>query len=402
MHHSLGIQPPAGRWRVMTCNGKGWVLMGAAALLAPSTAHTQEAQPAQDIGASTPPELREFRLDTPPPKTAPEPTSTSPSQNPTSPTSEPRPETNQRPSTNQPQAREPHNGTVAPSRVKESTEPPPPATAEPAVEDVGSTAVPENLPETIAKNSVEGTKPTKTDSGFVTGYIWIGAVLAAFLALVAATLFLRRRQSRGVAGTATQLPLHQPSPPARLDQPKPAMAPLPTPKARATTPPPSGADPIFAEFKPETAQLSIASLSVTGKLTIINRGQAAIENLLMRSHMISAQNGQQEAILAFHQSKGSGSIQSLGSLAAGERIDAVIEIRQARTELSTFRWTEREFVAPIILINICGQAGNREVDLQLSHLIGREGGDASARMKPLPIDRGPKRFSGVSARPVIA
>ena len=118
--------------------------------------------------------------------------------------------------------------------------------------------------------------------------------------------------------------------------------------------------------------------------------------------MISAQDGQREAVAAFHSDRGAGSIQPFGDLAAGERIDATIEIRLPRTELSSFRWTEREFVAPIVLIHLSGSADGEPVEIQITQLIGREGTGQSDRMQPLPIDRGPKRFSGIAARPVFA
>jgi hypothetical protein len=164
----------------------------------------------------------------------------------------------------------------------------------------------------------------------------------------------------------------------------------------------NGEAPIEAAFKPEAAELSIASLSITGTLTLVNRGDAPVDQLLLRSHMISAQTGQQDAIAAFHQSNGTGSRQALGSLATGERIDAVIEIRLPRNELASFRWTEREFVAPIVLFNLSGLVEDRNVEVRLSQLIGREGRDAAARMKPLAVDRGPKRFTAISTRPLFA
>ncbi|MBK9003301.1 MAG: hypothetical protein IPM41_05400 [Sphingomonadales bacterium] len=100
--------------------------------------------------------------------------------------------------------------------------------------------------------------------------------------------------------------------------------------------------------------------------------------------------------------KSAGSLQALGSLATGERIDAVIEIRLPRNELESFRWTEREFVAPIILFNLSGLAKDENIEVRLAQLIGREGNRTSARMKPLAVDRGPKRFTGISARPLFA
>jgi hypothetical protein len=228
------------------------------------------------------------------------------------------------------------------------------------------------------------------------------AIAAALLAtLTAAFFFWRRRQSpeepQPEHDWEQQLPMLQPSPPARLDRPKAAET-----KASGRAPAQPSAAILSVAFEPTVAQLSIASLTVTGKLTVENRGTSPATGLALRSQMISAQDGQKEAIEAFHANLGDGEIQPLGEMAAGERIDAIIEIRLPRAELHAFRWTEREFVAPIVLINVAGQMGDRLVEGRLSQLIGREGELSSPRMKPLAIDRGPKRFSGVSARPVFA
>ena len=105
---------------------------------------------------------------------------------------------------------------------------------------------------------------------------------------------------------------------------------------------------------------------------------------------------------AGNEGPGAGSIQPLGDLAAGERIEATIEIRLPRTELSSFRWTEREVVAPMVRSHLSGSANGEPVEIQITQLIGRESANQSDRMQPLPIDRGPKRFSGIAARPVFA
>ena len=148
-------------------------------------------------------------------------------------------------------------------------------------------------------------------------------------------------------------------------------------------------------------QLSIASLTLTGKLRVENRGTGSINELQLRSVMISAQDRQREAADAFHQAGASGDLQHLGTLAAGNRIDATLEFRIPRNELASFRWTDREFVAPILLINLKGQSQGGPVEVRLSQLVGREGAAPSPRLKPLPIDRGPKRYSAIGTRPVF-
>lgn len=379
----------------MTKRVEGWVAIGAAILLAPYVTVAQEAGVSPDIGTSTPPELRDFRLDAPPPRQAPE-------QNPSQPTPNPEPAT-QSPETRsetRPAFGEQNTPARAPTRPAEriaEQSPSETVTAEPTASESTDTDVPA-LPDENPGIETASTRTVTTPEGSQGVFIWIAAALGAFLTLAATALLLRRRRNQPPATRNAAVPKQQPSPPTRLGQSKPAPA-----HKRATEPSARrDADMVFAEFKPDSAQLSIASLSVTGKLTITNNGRLAVDGLMLRSHMISAQSGQKEAIASFHDARDNGSLQSLGPLAPGERIDAVIEIRQPRNALFTFRWAEREFVAPIILINLSGHAGDAAIDVQLSHLIGREGSDPSARMKPLPIDRGPQRFTGVSARLLFA
>ncbi|HMS20922.1 MAG TPA: hypothetical protein PKC46_10285 [Sphingorhabdus sp.] len=386
----------------MTKNIQGWMLAGAAMLFVPGLAFAQEAGTSQDIGTSTPPELRDFRLDTPPPQ----PTPQQAQPQPESTTAVPPAAERQQPSPEQravrdPQSRQPdaqadrRSQTVTDTAAAQTPLQDRPESVSDAVPSVDADSQPraERAPVVAGDSLSEAQLPDR---------LWIGAVIAALLAALAFALWMRRRKLKARAAQTAELPKLQPSPPARLEKPKSPVTP-PAPKQDASPPPTvNGAAPIEAAFKPEAAQLSIASLSITGTLTLVNKGDAPVDQLLLRSHMISAQTGQREAIAAFHQSNATGSRQALGSLAIGERIDAVIEIRLPRNELASFRWTEREFVAPIVLFNLSGLVEDRNVEVRLSQLIGREGRDAAARMKPLAVDRGPKRFTAISTRPLFA
>jgi hypothetical protein len=225
----------------------------------------------------------------------------------------------------------------------------------------------------------------------------IGGCAALLAALVAVFAWWRNRARVVTEARFAEASLSQPSPPARLDKTRPAATP-----ARTKAPEKQVAGELSVQFVPTNAQLSIASLTVTGKLTVANLTGANVGELALRSQMMSAQDGQREAIAAFHENRTDGEIQPLGDMVPGERIDAIIEIRLPRTELHAFRWTEREFVAPIVMVNVAGTAGGTPVEARLSQLIGRESTGTSRRMKPLAIDRGPKRYQGIEARPVFA
>lgn len=363
----------------------GWKIMCVAALVASLPAAAQDIQPPEDLGTSTPPELRDFRLDTPPARN--EPRDSQPQQTPApTPSTEPAPQPTAPSDQRERRQQATYNSAPrASSAVPQATQSQPPV-AQPPADQIPSRT------EIAPSATVPPVPNTKTPDGIeVAPNPWLWA-LGLFAALTAAALFLRRRRALAV-GAAEGETLVQPSPPVRLKGPaNRSLRPDALPQM----------DMIAAAFTPETAQLSIASLTVTGRLTIANRGASPIDNLLIRSQMMSAQANQREVIAAFHSDSSMGSIQHLGGLAVGETIDALIEIRLPRIELAAFRWTEREFVAPIVLVNISGQAGDQAVELRLSHLIGRIGADGGARMKPLAVDRGPKRFTGVTARPLFA
>lgn len=353
----------------------GWNLVCVGALLASSTAPAQDTQAPEDLGTSTPPELRDFRLDTPPARN--EPREIQPQPEPVPSPAQP-PE--ERPSASPPTNRQPQTAQTQGAHASPLRNPsalpivePPIAEVTPDANEITSANEPAAAPIADAKSM------PADEGGIPIEYSIIALGLLVILGGLA-TLF-RRRRGKVTAEIEEQEKPEQPSPPVRLQTGEP----------RAT-----------AAFVPQSAMLSIASLTITGRLAVVNKTGSAIESLVIRSQMISAQPNQNEAIEAFHNTPDAGSIQSLGALAKGETIDALIEIRLPRIELASYRWTEREFVAPIILINISGQADGHRIELRLSELIGRIGAGGAARMKPLAVDRGPKRFTGVTAKPLFA
>jgi hypothetical protein len=413
--HSFDVQRSGISGRAMTKRFKGRaVAIGLAAML-PAALFAQANDPGQDLESSTPPELRDFRLDQPPPGPGPEQVPSQPTPQPI--LVEPPPAV---PTTEAPPSRDPvaitrtkaapssdtrPRGARAPTAAQDNaarleTSPALPSVNETANANPGEPISAPDMAPTSAEPAASPSTVPALDDQWLAWAFGAAALLAAMFAAV--FVWGRRRQSDSPEEQAFDfdqlVPTIQPSPPARLDRSKPAE-----PKALRPTAQEHAARPTLSvTFQPTAAQLSIASLTITGKLTVENCGNGPATGLALRSQMISAQDGQKEAIEAFHSNLGDGEIQPLGEMAAGERIDAIIEIRLPRAELHAFRWTEREFVAPIVLINVAGQIGKQPVEGRLSQLIGREGEMSSPRMKPLAIDRGPKRYTGVSARPVFA
>jgi hypothetical protein len=214
------------------------------------------------------------------------------------------------------------------------------------------------------------------------------------MALIA-TAVIARRQRRSAQPSLSPKAASNPAPLAeRL--PRPAPSPPQQPTASLAL--------LSASFTADNAQLSIASLTVTGTLKVRNEGSALLTDARLRSLMISAQEGQLDTAAAFHSGDLHGDGQPLGDLAPGEQIDARLEFRLPRNELASFRWSEREFVAPILLINLRADSGTDVQEIRLSQLIGRaaEGDAATDRLKPLAIDRGPRRYPALATKAIFA
>ena len=158
---------------------------------------------------------------------------------------------------------------------------------------------------------------------------------------------------------------------------------------------------LSVSFTPETAQLSLANLTVNGKLSIRNLGTNPVEQLKIRTAMISAMEGQQSRIAEFHKDPARGHSENIGDAAAGEEIALALEIQIPRGELNTFDWRERQFLAPIVLANISGvSADGRSEECHLSCVVGRESQPPAPKLKPLHVDRGPRRFDNLGFRPI--
>lgn len=348
----------------------------------------------------TPPELRDFRLDPPAPAAQ------GPEQRPPLPSE--RPAT--APPVAQPPASQPGSSEPATGTARRETADPAPASRERDIEttanrnargapsaDEGASepqdsAAPTAPPASAPPPPSAETAPSATETD--AWWPWIVGGLALLTALIAIAVFARR-QSRSVQPSLSPKAESNPAPLAeRARRPAPAPPQQPAPCLAL----------LSASFTAENAQLSIASLTVTGTLKIRNEGSALLTGARLRSLMISAQEGQEDTAAAFHNGGLPGDAQPLGDLAPGEQIDARLEFRLPRNELASFRWSEREFVAPILLINLRADRGGDVQEIRLSQLIGRaaEGDVATERLKPLAIDRGPRRYPALAAKAIFA
>jgi hypothetical protein len=342
---------------------------------------------AQESVPETPPELKDFRLDTPPPREkAPEPapTVTPPPVVPTLETPKPATATPPRPlpkSSPQPAAKTaPVTGVPETSAPEAAPEPLPSVTAEPLPEL-------DTQPEPAAP---EATTAPAIDWTAEAMRFWplLAGLLAALLGLLAFRLLRRRRRDslegfEDYAEPGAELPVED-------------AEPLPL------TITPAIPRPILnASFEPSDARLSLANLTVTGCLRLRYDGPDPLKSLHLRNQVISACEGQRAMIDAFHNDPNAGQIDTLGSAQPGEEIVLTLELQVPCEALQAFDWRERRFIAPILLLNLGSGDGSVE-PCRINCLVGQEGDPLSPRMKPLPIDRGPKYFETLRFRPIAA
>ena len=155
-------------------------------------------------------------------------------------------------------------------------------------------------------------------------------------------------------------------------------------------------------FVPLKAMISLANLTITGELRIINAGNAPAKSLIVRAAIISASAAQNDAITAFHNDK-SRAGDELGEAATGERLATEIELQIPLHELISYPMNDRRLFVPIMLANIVYDWGEDEQsdEARLSCLIGREATPAAAKMAPFWLDLGPRSIASLGQRPLF-
>ncbi|MFM2409476.1 MAG: hypothetical protein RL481_304 [Pseudomonadota bacterium] len=355
---------------------------------------------AQDAGTEPTPELKDFRLD-PAPKAEPAPLPTS------APNLDPVPA----PKVDSPPAVQaaPRAESRAAQRSTERTQPrrdEPDAVQAPAKEPLPAETA-DTAPVDTAKAPVVDAKPSEAPAPKNTTPGDAMRFWPILLSLLAALLgWLGYRQWR--SQTAMELPPEtEPVQPVDVAEPIPTDEPQPdpvvVPAASRRQQPESALNQgaLTASFEPADARLSLANLTITGCLRLHYEGKKPLAALRLRNQVISACEGQQVMINAFHNDPEAGRIDSLGSVQPGEEIVLTLELQVPRDGLQAFDWRQRLFVAPILLLNLESEDGSVEPS-RINCLVGLEGDPASPKMRPLPIDRGPKHFAALRFRPLPA
>ena len=352
---------------------------------------------AQDAAGSTPPELRDFRLDPPPSETAPAP-------------QVPGPEVRSPPQAPPPrQAPEVPPENVTPASVIQR---PAPTAAEPsrvAPRTTGesaqdSAAEPQTAPSINAKPSpladpdpdiaetqtepdplVEPEPSGMDDLGFA-------AMAALLMAIGAAGWFLWRWRTKAASVPAAQ-PLSRKFPSnARQADPRPHPAPAAAPRL------------VSMNFVPENAVVSFTSLNIQGKLHITNPAHVGTDELALRTVLISASSDQQDQMDSFFADPGQNAAMPLVAIKAGDSITVPLKVGVSLRALQAFSLQEKTMLAPILLARLVAPAqdGTEQEVARLVCMIGREFSPPKARMGPLRLDQGPRSFDHLGQRALVS
>jgi outer membrane biosynthesis protein TonB len=372
---------------------------------------------AQDTVPETQGELKDFRLDTPAPKEkAPEPA-------PPPVVETPKPKVEAPAPAPQPKAQERTPQKPASKTEAKPAEPAATTAAIPIADEVASGTAPSDAVPAIAAPAAEAdaeqasdttveTESVTAPSSFDAAQYWpVGAGLLGLLAVLAGLFAWQRRRGTALASDeAAEYPaepiqiadsdddhVEEIQLPADLPAPVAASQPVRSSKAATTT----VRRMLTASFEPAEARLSLTNLTVTGCLRMRFESPDPLETLQMRSQVISACEGQQAMIDAFHADATAGQIDSLGPVQPGEEIVLTLELQVPREGLQAFDWRERRFIAPILLLNI-GSDNPDVAPVIINCLVGQEGSAESTKMRPLAIDRGPRRYGDLRFQPLAA
>ena len=376
---------------------------------------------AQDAAGTTPPELRDFRLDPPPRETAPQPEVPGPEVR----------SPQQVPPSRQAPATPPEIITPAPVNRQPSSTAPEPAPADPVSSEngpSGNNPSERNRQDVLAEPStapVPGAAPASVDvapdeatdqprnlapapsasSGI--SDLGIAALAGILLAIGALGLVLWRRRAKAASAPVTQ-PLPRKDPlnarPADAGTRPAPTAPPPVPPSVVLRAPAAAPRLVSMEFVPENAVVSFTSLNIQGKLHIANPGNAATDELALRTVLISASSDQQGQMDNFFKDPGQNAAMPLVAIEAGDSITVPLKIGVSLSALQAFSLQEKTMLAPILLAKLVApsQDGTEQEIVRLVCMIGREANPPRAKMGPLRLDQGPRSFDHLGQRALVS
>ena len=352
---------------------------------------------AQDASLSTPPELRDFRLDSPP-QTAPGPEVRPqlPKQSTQdAPPPAPQPTTQLEPA---PVVQEQRSPVAQPQRVQpiRPDDAPQDAQAEP---DAGTPLLSEPQRSGAAPAQTEppldpvALGPTE-EAG--TGITEVTALAALMLVIAAASYLLWRRRTAAQSVVAPQLrKAAKPALPRLANAPVQSHIPPFIPKQRQ-----SPVRAVTISFVPQDAVISFSSLTIQGQMQIGNTGEADSGDMVLHAALISASSEQQRNIESFFAHPDRYAPTPLASVKSGENIGLPLKLGVALNEMQTFSLQDKTLLAPILVAKISrllAESAPEEV-ARLVCMIGREASPPQLKMAPLRLDQGPRRFDRLGQR----
>ncbi len=259
------------------------------------------------------------------------------------------------------------------------------------------------LPET----SLPGTPPAiadvlpPADAAPASTLPWSYILAAFFVVLGLAVAAMIKRRRKGSDADETETMFEQIEDPA--DRHHIVMPNTAAPPDKAALPANTNRPKLEISFAPETASVSLANLTIKGRLRIINSGTVNAAAMQLNAVVISASEGQNDAISRFFNSPlllG----KDLGVAKVGEQIALEMDLMIPIADLQTFIMGKQKLLVPIIMARVeyyWGDGAQQHDEAQLSCLIGREASPPKPKMGPLRLDLGPRSFASLGQRPVF-
>lgn len=337
---------------------------------------------AQDAGTDTPPELRDFRLDAPPPAPTPEPVVPAPA-----PLQEP---TDTPPLDAAPPARSTQQRVNQTSRQPVQNAPVDEPSAEPMVEASPVIQTPPTGTTESPAAPLPADAPPEPSAATVFSAAQLGIAALLLLIILSVGLLLWRRRSQ--RPRAPDVIKARPNPAPRVTPP--ALGPVGPPPPAAPAP-----SQITMAFVPRNASVSVKSLMMKGELQITNKGSYSTDHLSLRAGLVSASKDQKNAIDHFFAQPQDMSSSPIISVKPGEQIGLNLELSIALDEMQTFMVDGKSLLVPILVASLSDTRG--EV-ARITCMVGREASPPQPKMGPLRLDQGPRSFDRLGQRPLVS
>lgn len=226
---------------------------------------------------------------------------------------------------------------------------------------------------------------------FLTWIWWIaGGALLVFL-LTGIGLILRRRRRSDDTDISGYM---EEPPPLVEDTP---MANLQTDVARPPIPPSQ----IELVFEPQCLTMALVNARLTYRLSLTNRGDAAVGPVSIACDIISAHASLSASEQLLFGPGVNEPKHQIGSLAPGETISLTGELQLPIAAILPIRSGEASLFVPLVRFHItAGDTGRPPSVSTRIFVIGESPDQPGKRLRPIRIDQGPRTFSGISQREV--